>query len=571
MTIETTTNRATFAGNDATVNFSFPYYFLADADLVVILVDADGVATTQVLDTDYTLSGAGNPAGGTVTMITAPATGETLIVYRDPAITQSVDLVEGDSLPVETAVERPLDRLTMIAQRLDERVNRSMRLADEDTSTADLEMPSPEADALLGWNAAADGLENKVPADLSLATVSPYIATLLDDTTAAAARATLGAMAKDFTGLTAETAPDTADSIPLYDASEGATNRITLENLLKVINGLTADATPDPDADYVATYDASAAAPKKVLLSGIMQNRNHIINGDFRIAQRGTSFTSATTPANNDDTYLLDRWILLSDGNDVVDVSQESSVVPTNGLNAIALDVETINKKFGILQIIEQKNCIGLIGNTVTVTFKAKVSDVTKLDNVKAAILAWNGTADAVTSDVVSAWNIEGTDPTLVANWTYENTPSNLGLTTSYATFTVTANIDTASAKNIALLVWSDVTDTTLGHLLYITDVKLEKGGVATPFVPNDISDEENKCLRYFNKTLSEIRSSYPDPGTSGFVSWLFPVRMRTTPTITYGGSTTVTTNNVSADLLTGTCGTAYPVIGTGTTADAEL
>ncbi len=33
------------------------------------------------------------------------------------------------------------------------------------------------------------------------------------------------------------------------------------------INGLTADATPDPAADYVATYDASAAGHKKVLLS----------------------------------------------------------------------------------------------------------------------------------------------------------------------------------------------------------------------------------------------------------------------------------------------------------------
>ncbi len=42
------------------------------------------------------------------------------------------------------------------------------------------------------------------------------------------------------------------------------------ENIGNVaINGLTADATPDPAADYVATYDASAAAHKKVLLSNL--------------------------------------------------------------------------------------------------------------------------------------------------------------------------------------------------------------------------------------------------------------------------------------------------------------
>ena len=50
--------------------------------------------------------------------------------------------------------------------------------------------------------------------------------------------------------------------------------------------------------------------------------KNYVINGDFRVAQRGTSFTSATAPANSDGNYLLDRWIVLSDGNDIVDVSK---------------------------------------------------------------------------------------------------------------------------------------------------------------------------------------------------------------------------------------------------------
>ncbi len=75
--------------------------------------------------------------------------------------------------------------------------------------------------------------------------------------------------------------------------------------------------------------------------------RNALINGDFSIAQRGTSFTSSGS-GNNDDAYTLDRWYILSDGNDAIDVTQETSVVPTNQLTAIALDVETTNKKFGI-------------------------------------------------------------------------------------------------------------------------------------------------------------------------------------------------------------------------------
>lgn len=254
--------------------------------------------------------------------------------------------------------------------------------------------------------------------------------------------------------------------------------------------------------------------------------RNHIINGDFSIAQRGTSFTSS---ANNDDAYTLDRWYILSDGNDAIDVTQETSVVPTNELYAIALDVETANKKFGIAQIIEQKNCVGLIGNTVTLSFKAKVSSTTKLDNVKCAIVSWSGTADTVTSDIVSAWGAEGTDPTLIANATYENTPANLNVTTSYATYSVSAAIDTASTKNVIVFIWSDVTDTTAGDFLYVTDVQLEVGDTATPFEHRPYDMELQRCQRYY-----QIMSKGAMGGSYSATQWIgggnFNTQMRVTP-----------------------------------------
>lgn len=67
-----------------------------------------------------------------------------------------------------------------------------------------------------------------------------------------------------ISGATAETAPAIDDLLLLSDTSEGALNGITLANLLKVINGLTEDTGPDKAADFVATYDASAGAAKKV-------------------------------------------------------------------------------------------------------------------------------------------------------------------------------------------------------------------------------------------------------------------------------------------------------------------
>ncbi len=234
--------------------------------------------------------------------------------------------------------------------------------------------------------------------------------------------------------------------------------------------------------------------------------RNHLHNGSFNIIGRGAGpFTAATAFINNDATILLDRWRILSDGNDIVDVSQETSTIPTapGAQTAIALDVETINKKFGIIQWVEKRNCEDLIGGNVIVSFKAKVSGTTKLDNIKCAIIAWSSTADAPTADAISAWGVEGTNPTLVANMTYENTPANLGVTTSYATYSVTAAVDTASTANIGVFIWSDVTDTTLAEFVYITDVQLEAGTVATPYERRPISVEADLCGRYLPSFLS--------------------------------------------------------------------
>ena len=294
-------------------------------------------------------------------------------------------------------------------------------------------------------------------------------------------------------------------------------------------------------ADYVTGEVLTAANMNDLsgtvnTLSGAT-SKNYLINGGFAVAQRGTSFTS-TGSANNDDSYTLDRWYILSDGNDIIDVTQETTTVPTNGEFAIALDVETVNKKFGIATIIENKDVIGLVGNTVNFSFKAKVSATTKLDNVKAAIVAWSGTADTVTSDIISAWGAEGTNPTLIANATYENTPANLSLTTSYATYSVSAAVDTASTQNLILFIWSDVTDTTLGDFLYIAESKLGLGSTATAFqyAGGTFQGELAACQRYYYLHVSGSifaigdANYYSAAQVSGTVP--FPVTMRIAPTL---------------------------------------
>lgn len=278
---------------------------------------------------------------------------------------------------------------------------------------------------------------------------------------------------------------------------------------------------------------------------------NMLLNANFQVAQLGTSFTSATTIPNSDDTYLLDQWMLLSDGNDIVDVTQNTAEAPTGSGFCIALDVETANKKFGIIQFLENKRSIAAIGERVSVSFQAKKgSGNATLETLRAAVISWDSTADSVTSDVVSAWAVAGTNPTLVANWTYENTATNLTLTSAYQTFSI-ANIyvDTASTANIALFIWCDDADATVGDFAYISDVKLEVGIAVSPFSITPFDRDLAACQRFLSKSFIYATVPVQNAGTAtGESAWganvagaiadigssiSFPVIMRTTPTIT--------------------------------------
>src|SRR5690606_13017232 len=110
MTISTTSSRISYNGNGVTTIFAFPYRFLNQGHLVVVSIDSLGAETVKTITTHYTVSGAGDPAGGSVTMLTAPATGTRLVIYRDTDVTQETDYVSGDPFPAESH-ETALDKL----------------------------------------------------------------------------------------------------------------------------------------------------------------------------------------------------------------------------------------------------------------------------------------------------------------------------------------------------------------------------------------------------------------------------------------------------------------------------
>jgi hypothetical protein len=134
MTISTTTLLNSFSGNGSVVDFTYTYPINSASELLVIIkTDATGVETTKTLTSDYTVALAGD-SGGTVTMGTAPASGETLFLIRNTTKTQGTDLIENDPFSAE-GLEDSFDNLQMQIQEVSNAVDRSFKVSKTNSIT----------------------------------------------------------------------------------------------------------------------------------------------------------------------------------------------------------------------------------------------------------------------------------------------------------------------------------------------------------------------------------------------------------------------------------------------------
>jgi len=157
MTVSTTSNKVSFSANGSTTVFAYNFKIFADADLTVIIRAADGTETTKTLTTHYTVSGAGSSSGGNVTFTTGntPAAGETVVIKRELAVTQSTDYVANDPFPAASH-EDALDRLTMIAQQQTEQIGRSIVFPDTDTAATTIPNSVTRANKFLGFGSSGE-------------------------------------------------------------------------------------------------------------------------------------------------------------------------------------------------------------------------------------------------------------------------------------------------------------------------------------------------------------------------------------------------------------------------------
>ena len=132
MTVSSSTNRVSYAGNGSTTVFPYTYKIFDQDDLTVIVRAANGTELVKTITSDYTVSGVGSAGGGNVTMLTAPATGETLVILREQDLVQELDIVPNDPFPADS-LEGALDRLTFMVQQQQETLGRTIKASRTNT------------------------------------------------------------------------------------------------------------------------------------------------------------------------------------------------------------------------------------------------------------------------------------------------------------------------------------------------------------------------------------------------------------------------------------------------------
>ena len=101
MTISSTNTRMDYEGSGAADTYSYTYKIFADSHLRITQRDTDDVETLLVLDTDYTVTGAGDTGGGSITLTAGNLPSDYILtILRVVPITQETDVRnQGDFFP----------------------------------------------------------------------------------------------------------------------------------------------------------------------------------------------------------------------------------------------------------------------------------------------------------------------------------------------------------------------------------------------------------------------------------------------------------------------------------------
>ena len=244
----------------------------------------------------------------------------------------------------------------------------------------------------------------------------------------------------------------------------------------------------------------------------LIRDSNRLINGDMRIDQRNGG-ASVTAPSGS--TFAVDRWRAGMSG---ADGTAQRVACSLDGFPyMLQLTGATGTTSAWVGQMIESANTSSLVGQRVTVQFRAASSSVTGLVvNIKTPTVADNYTSTA----------------------TVESKTVTISSTLSYYEVTFDTTMPSGVVRGIYL---EFVTGSNLGTgTLQITGVQLESGTRATAFGFRQYQQEVAMCQRYYYKA-NNVPLGVTLNASDGYASLLrFPVQLRVNPTLDAGATYSV-------------------------------
>ena len=251
--------------------------------------------------------------------------------------------------------------------------------------------------------------------------------------------------------------------------------------------------------------------------------KNKIINGDFGIWQRGTSF-------NTNASYCADRWLPLWDGSGATrTISQQTftpGTAPVSGYEGqyflrFAQSVAGTGSTYNVVnQRIEDVR--NFAGQSVSFSFWAKAS----------------GSISMASAPSLNQNFGSGGSATVYQGFPLGTAPA---LTTSWQRFTFTTTVPSISGKTIGTSSYLEIGFNLPLNTTFTIDiwgVQLEAGSVATPFTTasGSIGGELALCQRYYwraggNTTNQKFGQGLAISTTQLLMQVQSPVAMRVAPT----------------------------------------
>ena len=319
MTISSTTVKNSYSGDGSTTQFNYTFKIFADSDLQVIIRSAAGTETVKTITTHYTVAGAGNANGGSITFTAGniPTSTETVVLRRAVPQTQAIDYIANDPFPAESH-EEGLDRATMTTQQIQEELDRSIKLSRTNTmtSTEFTVGATDRANKILAFDSAGEisvtqELGTYKGTDATVTTEAYVVRDIIKSTTAAqlnnvyicVADAVVGDLLTDtdhFELLVDAVSAATSATNAASSASAAATSATNAAT--SATNAATSESNASTSETNASTSETNAANSATAAATSATNASTSETNAATSATSASTSATTATTKASEAST-----------------------------------------------------------------------------------------------------------------------------------------------------------------------------------------------------------------------------------------------------------------------------